>query len=101
MPDQCFLAGFRKDVPQHFSCGQAGVEVIDGGVQPLGMLAEKRRHTMGAGISACLLYTSIKHADQILVVKDGQIIERGTHQALLAQGGFYSTLYNSQFDFGQ
>lgn len=42
--------------------------------------------------------STIKHADQILVVKDGQIIERGTHQALLDQGGFYNELYNSQFE---
>lgn len=41
--------------------------------------------------------STIQHADQILVVKDGAIIERGTHQTLLAQNGFYTTLYNSQF----
>ena len=41
--------------------------------------------------------STIKNADQILVMKDGNIIERGTHEALLAQGGFYKQLYESQF----
>ena len=44
----------------------------------------------------CLLYTS-KNADQILVMKAGNIIERGTHEELLARGGFYANLYASQF----
>jgi len=34
----------------------------------------------------------------ILVINDGQIIERGTHQELLKKGEFYSKLYNSQFE---
>lgn len=42
--------------------------------------------------------STIKSADLILVMKDGEIIERGTHQKLLDEGGFYSVLYNSQFD---
>lgn len=41
--------------------------------------------------------STIKEADLILVMKDGDIIEQGTHESLLAQGGFYSKLYNSQF----
>ncbi|MEX2161900.1 MAG: ABC transporter ATP-binding protein [Anaerolineales bacterium] len=41
--------------------------------------------------------STIKHADVILVLKDGQIIERGKHGALLAQKGFYYELYMSQF----
>lgn len=41
--------------------------------------------------------STIKTADVILVMKDGNIIEQGSHEALLAQGGFYSSLYNSQF----
>ena len=41
--------------------------------------------------------STIKNADTILVVKDGRIIEQGNHEALLALGGFYSTLYHSQF----
>lgn len=41
--------------------------------------------------------TTIKEADLILVMKDGNIIEQGTHSQLLALNGFYSKLYNSQF----
>ena len=41
--------------------------------------------------------STIKNADQILVMKSGNIIERGTHEELLAQGGFYKQLYESQF----
>lgn len=41
--------------------------------------------------------STIKDADHILVMNHGDIIEQGTHEELLAQGGFYSTLYNSQF----
>ena len=41
--------------------------------------------------------STIQNADTILVVKDGQIIEQGNHNQLMAKGGFYSTLYNSQF----
>ena len=41
--------------------------------------------------------STIKNADLILVMKDGNIIESGSHEELLKQGGFYSELYNSQF----
>ena len=42
--------------------------------------------------------STIKNADLILVLKDGDIIESGNHQVLLEQKGFYSELYNSQFE---
>ena len=42
--------------------------------------------------------STIKNADLILVMKDGDIIEQGTHEQLLAQKGFYADLYNSQFE---
>ena len=41
--------------------------------------------------------STIREADVILVMKDGHIIEQGTHESLLAQNGFYANLYNSQF----
>ena len=41
--------------------------------------------------------STIRSADRILVMKDGKIIEQGTHQSLMEQGGFYKELYNSQF----
>ena len=42
--------------------------------------------------------STIRQADVILVMKDGHVIEQGTHDQLLAQGGFYANLYNSQFE---
>lgn len=42
--------------------------------------------------------STIKESDIILVMKDGDIIEQGSHEKLLAQNGFYTKLYNSQFD---
>ena len=42
--------------------------------------------------------STIKNADMILVMKDGDIIESGNHNALLKKGGFYAELYNSQFE---
>lgn len=41
--------------------------------------------------------STIQEADAILVMRDGQVVEQGTHEQLLASGGFYATLYNSQF----
>lgn len=42
--------------------------------------------------------STIRNSDLILVMKDGRLIEQGNHDELLAQGGFYSELYNSQFE---
>jgi ATP-binding cassette subfamily B protein len=41
--------------------------------------------------------STIQNADTILVLKDGNVIEQGNHDKLIADGGFYSTLYHSQF----
>ena len=41
--------------------------------------------------------STIKNADLILVMRDGNIVEQGKHEELLAQNGFYASLYNSQF----
>lgn len=41
--------------------------------------------------------STIRNADLILVMRDGNIVEQGTHDALLARGGFYASLYNAQF----
>ena len=45
--------------------------------------------------------STIKNADLILVMKDGNIIEQGTHDELIKENGFYANLYNSQFDNGE
>ncbi len=42
--------------------------------------------------------STIRDADKILVLRDGDVIEQGKHEELLAKGGFYATLYNSQFE---
>ena len=44
------------------------------------------------------LLSTIKNADLILVMKDGDIVEQGSHEQLLAKGGFYAGLYNAQFE---
>lgn len=44
--------------------------------------------------------STIKNADLILVLRDGDIVEMGNHESLMAQSGFYSQLYNSQFAWG-
>lgn len=41
--------------------------------------------------------STIKNADLILVMNEGDVIEKGAHDELMQKGGFYSTLYNSQF----
>lgn len=42
--------------------------------------------------------STIKNADLILVMREGDIAESGTHEELLKKGGFYAELYNSQFE---
>ena len=42
--------------------------------------------------------STIREADNVIVIKDGDAIEQGRHEELLAKGGFYSELYNSQFE---
>jgi ATP-binding cassette subfamily B protein len=42
--------------------------------------------------------STIKGADRILVVRDGNVVEQGTHDSLMAERGFYAELYHSQFD---
>jgi len=42
--------------------------------------------------------STIQNADLILVMDGGNIVEQGSHQELLARGGFYAELYNSQFE---
>ncbi len=61
---------------------------------------QKAFNTMMQGRTSFIVahrLSTIREADVILVMKDGQIIEQGTHDSLLAAGGFYAELYESQF----
>lgn len=61
---------------------------------------QKAFHTMMEGRTSFIVahrLSTIQEADIILVMKDGNIIEQGNHESLLAAGGFYANLYNSQF----
>lgn len=65
------------------------------------MQIQKAFRTMTAGRTSFVVahrLSTIREADMILVMKDGDIIESGTHDELLKKGGFYANLYNSQFD---
>lgn len=63
------------------------------------MLQKAMRNVMKGRTSFVIAHrlSTIKSADLILVINEGNIIEKGTHEQLMAQGGFYEGLYNSQF----
>ncbi|MGT2846203.1 ABC transporter ATP-binding protein [Streptococcus massiliensis] len=66
----------------------------------LELLIQKAMKTLMQGRTSFVIahrLSTIQEADKILVLKDGQIIEQGTHQSFLADQGFYYDLYNSQF----
>ena len=65
------------------------------------ILIQKAMDTLMEGRTSFIIahrLSTIKNADLILVMKDGDIVEQGNHEELLNKKGFYSTLYNSQFD---
>ena len=63
------------------------------------MVQEAFEHLMKGRTSFIVAHrlSTIRNADEILVMKDGAIIEQGSHEELMAKGGFYQNLYNSQF----
>ena len=64
------------------------------------VLIQKAMETLMKGRTSFIIahrLSTIKDADMILVMKEGNIVEQGTHTELLAKGGFYAELYNSQF----
>ena len=71
-----------------------GIKVID----PSQFNSLERTPVNPLLITQYIVNAFIKNADLILVLKDGDIIESGNHEELLAKGGFYADLYNSQFD---
>ena len=63
---------------------------------------DARRREILAGARACFARygyegATVRDADQILVMDDGRIVERGTHDELVAAGGLYAELYHTQF----
>ena len=61
---------------------------------------QKAFHTMMNGRTSFIVahrLSTIRNADVILVMRDGNIVEQGTHRELLAKNGFYAEIYNSQF----
>ena len=64
------------------------------------MLIQQAMNTLMQGRTSFVIahrLSTIKDADNILVLKDGDIVEQGRHEELLAKGGFYAELYNAQF----
>ena len=67
------------------------------------ILIQKAMDTLMKGKTSFIIahrLSTIRDADLILVIKEGNIVEQGTHTELLAQNGFYASLYNSQFVIG-
>jgi ATP-binding cassette subfamily B multidrug efflux pump len=65
------------------------------------ILIQKAMDTLMEGRTSFIIahrLSTIRNADLILVMDEGDIVEKGTHDSLLAKGGFYAELYNSQFD---
>ena len=65
------------------------------------VLIQKAMDELTAGRTSFVIahrLSTIRNADLILVMKDGDVIESGSHETLMAQGGFYCDLYNSQFE---
>ena len=68
------------------------------------VLIQQAMDNLMKGRTSCIIahrLSTIRDADLILVMKEGNIIEQGTHAQLLAQNGFYAELYNSQFADGE
>jgi ATP-binding cassette subfamily B protein len=68
------------------------------------VLIQKAMDTLMHGRTSFIIahrLSTIKNADLILCMNNGDIVEQGTHEELLARGGFYADLYNSQFDEGE
>ena len=75
------------------------IEALVDGVNA-GMKAQTLLGVTGSGKTFTMAHrlSTIKNADLILVMKDGNIVEMGDHDTLLQSGGFYHTLWNSQFE---
>ena len=73
----------------------------DDGILFLELLIQRAMDELTKGRTSFVIahrLSTIKNADLILVMRDGDVIESGTHDELMQRGGFYAELYNSQFE---
>ena len=90
------IAGYMHDIGNSINRND---HAHTGGIMAYQILKERKMPLSDAILVATAhRLSTIRNADLILVMKDGDIIEQGTHEQLLAQKGFYADLYNSQFE---
>ena len=92
-------------MPSTANTAQAGSRILDEATSSIDTRTEikiqKAFATMMQGRTSFIVahrLSTIREADVILVMRDGQVVEIGNHESLLAQNGFYAKLYNSQFE---
>ena len=89
-------AGFTFEAPETAEIPDTGLQIL----LPLEGFDQDSLDRLAQGrttITIAHRLSTIREADIILVMKDGNIIEQGSHDELIALGGFYNQLYNSQF----
>jgi ATP-binding cassette subfamily B protein len=74
---------------------------IDAETEVLIQESLEKMRSIGTMLVVAHRLSTIQHADQIIVLQKGEIIERGTHQELLAKHGYYWKLYRLQFEGGE
>ena len=93
------LTRTTNDITQIQMLFTMGLQVVTRGtimaIWAIGKILGKLEYWIWAVVVESL--STIRNADLILVMKEGNIIEQGNHEELMDQGGFYADLYNSQF----
>jgi len=69
---------------------------VDSGTERLIQEAMRRLSVGRTTFVIAHRFSTVQHADQILVLKEGRIVERGTHDELIGRGGFYSEIFEQQ-----
>ena len=98
---RCSFCGKTETQANQLVSGPDGVHICDECIATCNeMMAQNAIEQVMAGRTSFIIahrLSTIQSADVILVMKDGHVIEQGNHESLLAKGGFYATLYQSQF----